>query len=293
MSIGTSLHALTDFANDVMPFHDGLAAIAELGYETVMLLDRPGKPTMMRGDRPACSLLDIASSDRAAVREAVEAAGLKVVAVHWGRMRLGSADEVAACAEGLGQALSWCAELGCRIVIPNAGAAPEPGLSTDDKADLIARLAAVLMGALAEAPDDLCLAVDLHYHSPLETVSDCERLFDLAPNPRAGLTLNIGHLTTNRQEGWRLITEHPERVHVVAWKDHQLQPPADAPHPVVYSTELGQGDSPFARYVHALCESRLEPEHLITFEHVPQTGKRAALGRSLAYWRRLWERPER
>ena len=114
------------------------------------------------------------------------------------------------------------------------------------------------------------------------------RLKTLFDAGHLGVLLNIGHLTTGGQEGWRLIEEFPERLPIIAWKDHSLHP--DRPRPV-WSIELGTGDSPFGEYVRAL--RRLGPAaeclcHVINVEHEPAERRVAALARSLRYMQRLW-----
>jgi sugar phosphate isomerase/epimerase len=155
-----------------------------------------------------------------------------------------------------------------------------------EKEDLLQRVAGAAMSALEGAPAEMRVAFDIHYGAAIESVADCERLFELAPDPRAGIALNIGHMTTCRQEGWNLLRDHLDRVHVVAWKDHLLEPPPEATHPV-YSVELGTGDSPLERYAEGLRGNEGAVEHLITFEHVPLAEKKEALRRSLAYLRGL------
>ncbi len=287
MRIGSSLHAVTDFGHDVKPFHEGLADLAACGFESVMLLDRPGPVSLQPGGRPGCCLIDLAASDPAAVREAVTAAGLAVAAVHRGCLAVADDDQAAGSRRALADAIALADRLGTHLVIPNAGVAPQPKLPTADKEPWLRRVAGAVAGALEGAAAKTRLAIDIHYGGVIETVADCQRLFELVADPRAGITLNIGHMTTLRQEGWRLIAEHPERVHVVAWKDHLLNPPPEATHPV-YSVELGTGDSPFERYVAALRNTTLDAEHLITFEHVPAAEKQAALARSLRLWRSWW-----
>ncbi len=287
MRIGTSMHALTDFGNDVKPFHEALADIAECGFDTVMLMNVPGRPTLAAGSRPECSLIDLEASDPDAVRGAVRSAGLGVAALYQACMNVASDDEVAVSAETAKELVKLAQRLGTSTVIPNAGAAPAPGVPTEAKEQLIGRVARVLMTALQGAPDETRLAIDIHYGAVVETVADCVRLFELAPDPRAGITLNIGHMTTNRQAGWLLLEHHAERCHVVAWKDHLLDPPPEARHPV-YSVELGKGDSPFEKYVAALPDAGEGREHLITFEHVPLDEKKGALRRSLGYLKGLF-----
>jgi sugar phosphate isomerase/epimerase len=154
-----------------------------------------------------------------------------------------------------------------------------------EKEALLQRVARVLTTALDGAPPEMHTAIDIHYGAAVEGVADCRRLFELAPDPRAGIALNIGHMTTCRQEGWLLLREHPERIPLIAWKDHLLQPPPEATHPV-YSVELGTGDSPFEKYAAEL-PARDTRQHLITFEHVPLAEKKEALRRSLKYLKGL------
>lgn len=286
MRIGTSMHALTEFGNDVKPFHEALADIADCGFDTVMLMNVPGRPALTPGERPGCSLIDLEASDPDTVRQAVRDAGLEVAAVYQACMNVASDDETAVSAETAKSLAKLAQSFGTSTAIPNAGAAPAPGMPIREKEHLIARVARVLMAALEGAPADVRLAIDIHYGAAVETVADCIRLFELAPDPRAGITLNIGHMTTDREAGWLLLEHHPERCHVVAWKDHLLSPPPEATHPV-YSVELGKGDSPFEKYIAALPDGGEGREHLITFEHVLLAEKNGALQRSLAYLKGL------
>jgi sugar phosphate isomerase/epimerase len=290
MRIGTSLHALTDFGNDVKPFCEGLADIADCGFDTVMLMNVPGRPSLTADARPECSLIDLAASDPEAVRAAVREAGLGVAGVYQACMNVGSDEEASESASVAASLVQLANRLGTSVAIPNAGVAPAPRLPVEEKGQLIARVARVLMSALEGAPDEARLAIDIHYGAAIETVADCVRLFELAPDPRAGITLNIGHMTTNREAGWLLLEHHADRCHVVAWKDHLLEPPPEATHPV-YSVELGTGDSPFEKYIAALPEGGEGREHLITFEHVPLEEKKESLRRSLAYLKGLLGTP--
>ncbi len=290
MRIGTSMHALTDFGNDVKPFHEALADIADCGFDTVMLMNFPGRPSLAPGARPECSLIDLEASDPDAIRQAVRDAGLEVAAVYQACMNVASDDETAVSAEAARELVQLAQRLGTSTAIPNAGAAPAPRMPVAEKTQLIARVARVLMSALDGAPEDTRLAIDIHYGAAVETVADCVRLFELAPDPRAGITLNIGHMTTNREAGWLLLEHHADRCHVVAWKDHLLSPPPEARHPV-YSVELGKGDSPFEKYIAALPEGGEGREHLITFEHVPPEEKKESLRRSLDYLKGLLRTP--
>jgi sugar phosphate isomerase/epimerase len=117
-------------------------------------------------------------------------------------------------------------------------------------------------------------------------------LFVKSASDRVGVLLNIGHLTTLGQEGWRLIEEMPERLPVVAWKDHSVQ--SDRPFPV-YSIELGTGDSPFGDYVAALKRTPgggAGHTHIINVEHAPAGQEIPALKRSLTYLQTLWRQTD-
>jgi len=286
MRIGTSLHALTDFGNDVKPFCQALAEAAECGFETVMLMNFPGQPPVTAGEGPRCCLVDLEASDPEVVRQTVAAAGLVPAFVYQACTNVADDEAAAQSGRAMGNLVALARSLGASVIIPNAGVAPAPLMPVPEKEDLLQRVAGAAMSALEGAPAEMRVAFDIHYGAAIESVADCERLFELAPDPRAGIALNIGHMTTCRQEGWNLLRDHLDRVHVVAWKDHLLEPPPEATHPV-YSVELGTGDSPLERYAEGLRGNEGAVEHLITFEHVPLAEKKEALRRSLAYLRGL------
>lgn len=156
-----------------------------------------------------------------------------------------------------------------------------------EKEPLLEALAEAMTAVLAETPSYIKIAPDIHYGAILEKVQDCMWLFQRLPDVQAGITLNIGHMTTLQEPGWRLLEEYPERVHIVGWKDHLLTPPASHSHPV-YSVELGTGDSSLAEYVRRLSPDGGPHVPLIMLEHVPLFAKKAALARSLQYMQRLW-----
>lgn len=287
MEFGTSVHALTDWSAEVKPFRQVLGEAAELGFAQIMLMNLPGQAALTADNDPAGAMIDLAQSDLSLVRDAVAEAGLEVGCVYEGLMRVADEAEAAQTVAALERLADLALGLRTDILLPNAGVAPEPKLPSSEKQPLVQRLARVVANVLDTIPTHLKIAPDIHYGGVLETVADCEYYFSLIPDPRAGITLNIGHMTTLHQEGWRLLESHPERVHIVAWKDHLLQPPPEATHPV-YSVELGTGDSPFERYARVLPADGGPHRHLITFEHVPLAEKKAALGRSLQYMRKLW-----
>lgn len=287
MRFGTSLHALTEFGNDHKPFEAALDEAAACGFEHLMVLDFPGLPAVTPGSAPPHSLIDLAASDTATVLGALARRSLQVSAVYRACVSVNTEAEAEQTAAALTELVALTTRYGADIAIPNAGAAPSPGMDLAAKEPLIQRLAAAVTAALQGAPPALRTAIDVHYGGVLETVADCARFFELAPDPRAGITLNIGHMTTCHQEGWELPVRFPERIPVVAWKDHLLTPPAGYPHPV-YSVELGTGNSPFGRYVEVLAPDDGTRLHLITFENLPVEDKPAALARSLQHLKRLW-----
>lgn len=288
MNFATSVHALTEWGQPVKSFRQVLAEAAEVGYSGIMLMHVPGQHALTaENPDPPGAMIDLAQSDLGFVRKVVEEAGLTVGCVYQALMKVGDEAEMAGTIDGLTDLAKWGEVLGTNIVLPNAGAAPQPQMPAADKRELIGRVAAVLTEAVDASPAGTRIAPDIHYGGILETVADCEELFRLTSEPRVGIALNIGHMTTLHQEGWRLIDDHADRVPVIAWKDHLLQPPAGHTHPI-YSVELGTGDSPFAEYARRLPADGGPHLHLITFEHVPLEQKKDSLGRSLQYLQKLW-----
>lgn len=287
MIFGTSVHALTDWSAQVKPFRTVLAEAAELGFGSIMLMHLPGQAALTATSDPQGAMIDLETSDLSLVRQVVHDAGLEVSCLYQGLTKVATDKECEETVAGMLRLADMAGELGTDILLPNAGVAPAPQMPSEAKGDLIGRLAKVFTRVLEGTPPTIRIAPDIHYQGILETVADCRRLFELVPDTRAGITLNIGHMTTLREEGWTLLQDHPERVHVVAWKDHLLAPPEDHPH-AVYSVELGTGDSPFDKYARLIAEDGGHHAHLITFEHVPLAEKAPALGRSLQYMRELW-----
>jgi sugar phosphate isomerase/epimerase len=287
MEFGTSVHALTDWSAEVKPFRQVLGEAAELGFTQIMLMNLPGQAALTADNEPQGAMIDLEQSDLSLVREAVAEAGLTVCCAYQALMRVANEDEAAETVTGLMKLADLALGLQTDVLLPNAGLAPAPKTPTMEKRELLDRLSRVVTEALETIPSHLKIAPDIHYGGVLETVADCLYYFDQVKDPRGGITLNIGHMTTLGEEGWRLLELHPERVHVVAWKDHLVPPPPEATH-AVYSVELGTGQSPFERYAKLLPGDGGPHKHLITFEHVPLAQKKAALGRGLQYMRKLW-----
>ncbi len=286
MTFAASLHAFTDFGNDVVPFHEGLRQVREAGYEEVMLLSLRDRPGLRHGDRPQCSLLDYSQADPTAIAEALEEAGLRLAVMFGAGPDLSTDDAAAGAIEWLTRLADVAVALGCRFFGHGVGVAPEPGMPTEAKADQIRRLARVMDGLGEQYAGALYFSGDVHWHGIVETVADCELLISELETPNTGPLLNIGHMTTLEQEGWTLLERYPERIRFIAWKDHSLAP--DRPHPVT-SVELGTADSPFDRYIPpAKAQAGIERVNTIAIETTPLAEKPAAMARSLDYLTRLW-----
>jgi len=139
-----------------------------------------------------------------------------------------------------------------------------------------------------EAPPDRALRdAKRTATSPISSSSaDCEYLLDQAKVKNEGLCLNMGHMTTLREEGWTLLARFPERVHVLAWKNHLVG--ENLPQPAV-SCELGEGKTPFQQYADVYRKVPCRSLHLITFGDVPLDEKKEALRRSHGYLVKLLE----
>ncbi len=288
MIFGTSVHALTEWTQPVKSFQQVLAEAAEIGFGGIMLMHVPGQPALTPENLdPPTALIDLAQSDISLVRQAAAENGLRIMCLYQALINVDTPQKTAETIQALRKLCRLAQDLGTDIVLPNAGVAPRPQMPLAEKEPLLEALAGAIGAVMAASPSHMKIAPDIHYGAILETVQDCIWLFQRLPDVRAGITLNIGHMTTLQEPGWRLLEEYPERVHVVAWKDHLLTPPASHSHPV-YSVELGTGDSPFADYIRRLPPDGGPHMHLITLEHVPLIDKKAALARSLQYLQRLW-----
>jgi len=271
-----------------MPFPDCLQRIAEAGGEHILLLTSPAGPAIRRGQpAPESQFPDVLASEPEEVRRLASAVGLRISSLLAGRRA--TVDSDAAVADALAALVPYrdaARQLGCAALCLSSPGVAAPDLPVQAKRTELVRLARLMDALAAGAEGQLTVSVDVHYHSLVETVADCEVLVAAMYEPNAGLLLNIGHLTTAGQEGWRLLETAPERIHVVGWKDHSLA--ADRPHPV-YSVELGTGDGPLRRYVRACRRLQRTTIHLVNVEHPPHGDEVPTLRRSLAYLRGLWQ----
>jgi sugar phosphate isomerase/epimerase len=287
-SFGVVTHAV---GHAPMPFATCLQKIAAAGGEHILLLTRPQGPVIRAGAPPAeAQFPNIVESDPQEVGRVVAAAGLRVSSLLPGvPTMVGSEAAVDETRAALDPYLARALELGCASLCISAPRAAAPGLDVRDKRDDLRRLARLMDALAVGAGGRLTVAVDVHYHSLVETAADCRFLVEAQAAQRAGLLLNVGHLTTAGQEGWTLVEEYPARVHVVGWKDHSLA--EDRPSPV-YSVELGTGDTPFERYIRAFKAAGGSADagrvHLVNVEHPPAGEEVPTLTRSIAYLKRLW-----
>ncbi len=281
--------AVTHAVGHDLSFERTLAIIKELGFDSVLLLCRAGAKTVSADGTCEDMFPDLLASDPAHVRAALDNAGLEAASVHFtGAIDLSSDEGAEQAAEEMKRYAELNLAIGCpRLThpVPSCGRTRVP---TEEKEAEIKRLA-WCMNAVADAfaEEGLRVACDIHYRAWVEGLEDCRLLLDNMPNPNAGILLNIGHMTTAQSYGWLLVEEYPNRIPVVGWKDHSLAP--DRPRPM-WSIELGKGHSPFELYVKAFQARPADRTHLVNCENTPDEERVAALGRSLEYLRRLWER---
>lgn len=285
--IGTSTHAIAGFGEPGKPFRQALAEIAECGFSHFLLLtSENGPPVDASGDAPG-ALINLRGSDLKAVRRAIASHGLRVGALYPGFGLDYSPDGMTNTIEGLKvyRDLAW--ELGCHVMVHSVSSFGKAHAPLEEKKDAIERVAEVMDAVASDEPGEVFkMAVDIHYSGIVETVADSEYLLLCAKERNAGLCLNMGHATTLGEEGWTLLERFPERIHVLAWKDHLVGPDLERP---VVSCELGKGKTPFRNYVDAYRRVGCNALHLITFEDVAFEEKKEALRRSREYLLRLLE----
>jgi sugar phosphate isomerase/epimerase len=285
IEIGTSTHAIAGFGKPSKPFRQAVAEMAECGFTHFLLLASESGPAVdSHGDAPE-ALVNILASDLDAVRRVVSSHGIRIGAVYPGCAVDYSPGNLPKTVEKLKvyRDLAW--RLGCHVMAHSAGRAEKPRTPLEKKKEQVQRVAELMDAVSSDTPGELFkMAVDVHYGGIIETAADCEYLLDCAQNTNSGLCLNMGHMTTLGQEGWTLLERFPDRIHVLAWKDHLLG--ENLPRPVI-SVELGTGKTPFHRYADVYRRVDCRALNLITFEDVPFDQKKDALMRSREYLERL------
>jgi len=284
VEIGAGPHSVVSFGNPAaMTFREATAQIAACDYEHLMVLgSEKGPPLDKAGDAPA-AFVNLMESDPAALLKSVSGFGLRVSCVYPGCPLDYSAEGVKPTVERLLRYRETIRALGCHVMCLSVSGARRPGMPFEEKREAVARVAEVIDAVASDEPGDLFkVGIDIHYGAIVETVADCEYLLERCGNTNAGLCLNMGHLSSAKQDGWTLLEKYPGRVHIVAWKDHKV--PEDGSRPWV-SVRLGDGLTQLEKYVAAWKSSGCLGVHLITVEHEPPERKAAALRESLQYLR--------
>ena len=287
IQVGTSLHAIAGFGPPGKGFRQSVAEIAECGYSHILLLASESGPVVDETGTASGALVDIRRSDLQAVLRTVSSHGLRVSCVYPGMSLDFSQEGLDPTIAGLKvyRDIAW--KLGCHVMVHSAGRSETPRMPLDRKKEQIAQVAEAMNALASDTHGEIFkMAVDIHYGGIIETVADCEHLLTHTPNKNVGLCLNTGHMATLGEDGWTLLEHFPERIHVIAWKDHLVGD--QLPKPVV-SCQLGKGQTPFRKYVAAYRRVSRGALHLITFEDVPFDEKEEALRRSLEYFRSLFQ----
>lgn len=287
LEIGTSTHAIAGFGQPGKPFRQAVAEMADCGYSHFLLLTSENGPPVDKTGTASEALVNIRESDLSAVLKTVSSHGLRISCMHPGSLLNFSPEGFDQTINSLKvyRDIAW--RLGCYVMAHSAGRSEEPHTPLEDKKEQIQLVAQVMDAISSDKPGEIFkMAVDIHYGGIVETVADCEYLLSCAKNTNSGICLNMGHMTTLGERGWELLLRFPERVHILAWKDHLTGD--NLPKPVV-SCELGRGTTPFQRYLEAYQKVQCKALHLITFEDVPYDEKKDALKRSYEYLIGLFE----
>lgn len=267
-----------------MAFPQALRALADCGFESVMLLSRPGGPVLTRGETPQACLLDLARSDLDLIEASARSVGLAIVGIYVGGVNPTDPAALADSTRSLRDICDVALRLGCCHIGHSGGRAEAPGMTVADKSEHIRRLAAIADAAASEFAQ-MRFGVDVHYHGVVESVADCEHYLERLSCDNAGILLNTGHMTTCGEPGWELAASHPDRTPIIGWKDHLVGPGLAKP---VVSVQLGTGDAPLERYVATIKPQAVERLHLINAEDVPADRRTEALRASREHMEGLW-----
>lgn len=283
MKFAAAIHATTDFGDDRIPFPDALAMVSECGFSDVMLLARRGAGSILRrGETPPGALINLLESDLGIVSGLLQRNGISPRIVFASGINPAEPES----ADWLRQMAEVARRLQCRFVGHNCTAAPAPGMSTSEKAEQITALAA-LIDSVASDMEDIQFAVDVHYHGLVEMIPDCDFYLEHLRSPNAGLLLNMGHMTTNRQPGWELAEDYPDRTPIIAWKDHFAGTDRERP---AQSFQLGTAETPFEKYVEVIKPQVSDRAHVISVEGIEESKRREVLAASHRYMTDLWDR---
>ncbi len=285
MKFSAIIHAMTYHGQDTVPFPEGLRTLKRAGFDSVVLMSRPGGPVLREGQIPDACLIDLGASDVDLITSLADEAGIEVNSVFGSGVDVSDEAAMRQTVEGLSGVLDVGRRLGCRYMGHPCPRADAAGMPTADKQDLIDRLVTVMDAVAATAPE-VSFGVDVHYHGSIESVADCRYYVERAENDNVGILLNTGHMTTTGQPGWELLDTIPDRVFIMGWKDHLTGPDLEKP---VMSVELGTGHTDFSRYIERLKGDPTERLNLINVEDATIPEKEDALRASREYLEGLWE----
>lgn len=285
-SFGIVTHAV---GHESMPFRTCLQLCQEATAEHILLLSNPAASPIRPGIEDSSHYPNALDSDPGALKDLVAEYELGIGGVlPFVRPQVGTEEEAQASLTSLKPWVDTAARVGTHNLVLSSPPPPGPETPHTQKQPLLSRMASLMDSLVAASSDPrFTVTVDIHRGALVETVQDAQYLVSQAKQQRAGLLLNIGHLTTCHQEGWKLVEENGDRIFTVGWKDHSVA--EDRPNPV-YSIELGTGDSPFDKYITAF--KRIDSSHVTHFvnvEHPPKGEEVPVLQRSYTYLRNLWE----
>lgn len=283
--IGTANFAISGFGPPSKPFRQTVAEIADCGYSHFLIkASEDGPPVDEAGDAPAAEV-NLLASDLEALLRTTSSHGLRVSSIYPGFSLDfsdpdGTIDRLKAYRD-----IAW--KLGCHIMIHSGGSADSPGMSVKDKKKQIKQVARVMDAISSDSPGEVFkMAVDIHYGAIIETVADCEYLLEHTKKKNSGLCLNMGHLTTSQERGWELLERYPDRIHILTWKDHD-HGVQDKSQRAFLAIELGKGETPLHRYIHALRKVECKAPHLIAIEDVALDDRKDVLKRSYQLLQRM------
>jgi sugar phosphate isomerase/epimerase len=285
-SFGIVTHAV---GHPAMPFETALELIQETSAEHILLLSSPDAPPIREGVEATSHYPNALDSDPELLKATVARHGLGIGGLlPFVRPFAGTDEEASSSVESLTPWVAAADRIGTHNLVLSSPPPPGPDTSHSAKQPWLARTAGILDALVKASEDaDFTVTVDIHRGALVETVEDAQYLVAQTRERGAGLLLNIGHLTTCGQDGWRLVEENGDKIFTVGWKDHSLA--ADRPNPV-YSIELGTGESPFEKYIHAFKQiDASHVTHFVNVEHPPLGEEVPVLQRSYAYIRNLWE----
>lgn len=286
--IGTGVHCLAGFGEPGKPFRQTVRETAEAGYKHLLLLFWEGNPGIdASGDAPQAFVNGLESNKEALLRT-LASHGVQVSAIYpgFGLMDLENTqktiDQMLRYRD-----LAW--SLGCHRMVHCMAQSKTPTAPLDDERRRdIRALAKILDAVTSDKPGEVFkTALDIHYWGTVETIADAEYFAEVSEKASSGFCINMGHLTTSEQPGWTLLERFPERVHVMAWKDHSLAPGREKP---VVSRELGQADTPFPKYVEAWRKNPIDALQIIAVEDVEHEQRLEAMRRSRLYLEQLWSK---